>query len=137
MERKKATKAPAPSKSTVESSTTKTTSTTSSGFALQCYKNGMRDTRHSKPPTNLENPPERYARSHTTASPPDSEYKRYFNNVGNAANKATMVVKVSGYMLKVYDDPGYLQPFNQPFTAFPADVACPRRQFRGNKRKRG
>jgi hypothetical protein len=82
----------------------------------------MCDPLHSKPPANLENLLERHARSRTTASPPESEYKRYVNNVGKASNKATMVVQVSAHMLKNSDDPGYLQSFNQPFTGFPRDV---------------
>jgi hypothetical protein len=94
--------------STVGSSSAKTTSTTTSGFALQCYKNGMRDLRHPKPPTNLENLLGRHARSRATASPPDSEYTCYVNTVGKAAIKATMVIKVSTQILKDYEDPGYL-----------------------------
>lgn len=121
MARKKA-KAPAPPESTVESSSTKTTSTTSSGFAIQAYKNGMLEPRHSKPPANLKDIRARHTRSRETASPPESRFKRYINNVEAAPNEATMLFKVGAYMLKEYDDDGYHQVFNQPFTGFPADV---------------
>ncbi|KID89012.1 heterokaryon incompatibility protein, partial [Metarhizium majus ARSEF 297] len=115
-------KASAPPESTDDSNTTKTTSTTTSRFAIQARKNGMLNPLHSKPPTNLENIRKRHARSRATASPPESRFKRYANNVGKAANEATMVVEVSGRLLKEYDDDGYLRVFNQPFTGFPKDV---------------
>ncbi|KAL7970113.1 hypothetical protein HDV63DRAFT_394400 [Trichoderma sp. SZMC 28014] len=109
--------------STSESQKTKTTSTTSSGFADQAYKNGILPPLHSKPPTNLEDIQKRHARSRETASPPETKYKQYVNNVGKAGNEATMVAKTSGYLLKDYDDnEGYNQSFNRAFTGFPENV---------------
>lgn len=109
--------------STSESQKTKTTSTTTSGFAIQAYKNGIPDPLHSKPPTNLEDLRKRHARSRETASPPETKYKHYVNNVGTAVNKATMVQKTSTYLLKDYDDDeSYNQSFNQSFTGFPDNV---------------
>ncbi|KAK0655474.1 hypothetical protein B0T16DRAFT_397072 [Cercophora newfieldiana] len=57
-----------------DSGSTKAISTTSSGFAIQAYKNGILDPRYSKPPTNLEDLHERHARSRETASPPEPAY---------------------------------------------------------------
>lgn len=94
--------------STTASQKTKTTSTTASGFADQAYKNGILPPRHSKPPTNLEDIYERHAKCRATASPTESEYKRYTNKVGRAFNEATMVVETSRRMFKDYnDDEGY------------------------------
>ncbi|RYP67901.1 hypothetical protein DL769_005637 [Monosporascus sp. CRB-8-3] len=92
--------ASAPPESTAQSSTTKTTSTITSGFAIHAYKNGILDPVSSKPPQNLEDIRERAARSRATASPTESEYKRYVNRVEVAPNEATMVVEVSGQLLK-------------------------------------
>lgn len=108
--------------STVDSLSAKTISTTSSGFAIQAHKNGILEPLYSKPPTNLGNIRKRHARSRQTASPPGSEYKRYARTVRGAVNEATMVVEVSGKMLKEYDDHGYKRAFNQAFTGFPNDV---------------
>ncbi|KAK0621575.1 hypothetical protein B0T17DRAFT_508911 [Bombardia bombarda] len=76
----------------------------------------------SKPPENLEDIRERAVRSRATASPTEPEYRRYVNRVEVAPNEATMVVEVSGQLLKKYDDEGYNQVFNQAFTGFPKDV---------------
>ncbi len=100
----------------------KTTSTTTSGFAIQARQNGMLDPISSKLPTNLEDKRERYARSRDTASPPESAYKRYVNRVAKAPDEATMVFEVGGELLKEYDDEGYTRAFNQAFTGFPKDV---------------
>ncbi|KAK0635023.1 hypothetical protein B0T17DRAFT_515079 [Bombardia bombarda] len=118
----KKTSASAPPDSTVESSTTKTVSTTTSGFAIQADENGILQPRYSKPPKNIEDIVERLARSRETASPPESAYKRYVNTVESAPNEATMVFEVGGKLLKEYDDDGYLRVFNQAFTDFPKDV---------------
>ncbi len=124
MGRKKGTEASVsiPSESTIVSSTTKTTSTTTSSFAMQVHKNGIMHPSRSKPPTNLEDVRNRHITSRKTASPPESEYKRYVNKVEVAYNEATMVVEVSGKLLKEYDDEGYQRAFNQAFTGFPKDV---------------
>ncbi|EFY93339.1 hypothetical protein MAC_00577 [Metarhizium acridum CQMa 102] len=118
--------APTAPESTVASTsiktTTKTTSSTTSGFAIHAYKNGILDPVSSKPPENLEDIRERAVRSRATASPTESDYRRYVNRVEVAPNEATMVVEVSGQLLKKYDDEGYHQVFNQAFTGFPKDV---------------
>ncbi|KAK3320252.1 hypothetical protein B0T19DRAFT_451516 [Cercophora scortea] len=111
-----------PQDSTTSSQKTKTTSTTPSGFADQAYKNGILPPRHSKPPKNLEDIHKRHTTSRATASPTESEYKRYTNKVGRAPNEATIVVEISRRMLKDYDDEGYHQSFNQSFTGFPEGV---------------
>lgn len=111
-----------PLESTADSSTTKTTSTTSPGFATQARDNGILPADFSRPPTNLEDIRGRYARSRGTASPTESICERYVNRVNNAPNEATMLVEVSGKLLKEYDDKGYQRAFNQAFTGFPNDV---------------
>jgi hypothetical protein len=105
--------------STDDSSTTKTLSTTASGFAIQARNNGILDPISSKPPTNLEDIRERLARSRQTASPPESVYGRYARIVATARNEATMVFEVGGKLLKEYDDEGYHRKFNQAFTGYP------------------
>ena len=82
----------------------------------------MLEPRHSKPPANIDDIRKRYNRYRETASPPESRFKRYVNNIEAAPNETTIVVKVSAHMLKDCDDPGYLQAFNQPFTGFPRDI---------------
>ncbi|KAL8380650.1 hypothetical protein RB595_005089 [Gaeumannomyces hyphopodioides] len=105
-----------------DSGSTKTISTTSTGFAIQTRKNGILEPRHSKPPTNLENLHERHARSRETASPPESVYKQYTKRAGQARNETTMVIETSGRLLKEYDDEGYTREFNQAFTGYPKNV---------------
>ncbi|KAJ4307541.1 hypothetical protein N0V84_012659 [Fusarium piperis] len=104
------------------STKTKTTSTTTSGFADKARNNGILDPVSSKPPTGLEHVRERHARSRATASPPESEYRRYTKKISKARTEATMVFKVGTHMLKEYEDDGYDQAFNQPFTGFPEDA---------------
>ncbi|KAI0011689.1 hypothetical protein F4779DRAFT_173757 [Xylariaceae sp. FL0662B] len=116
-----------PSDSTIESSTTKTTSTTSSGFAIQATKNGILPPAKSKPPENIEDLRERLARSRGTASPSESAYKHYVNKTDHAINEATMVFEVGRKLLKEYrdddgNDDGYEKMFNQAFTGFPKEV---------------
>jgi hypothetical protein len=113
--------------STVESSFTKTTSSTTSGFAIQARENGILEPRRSKPPANLEDIRKRHARSRETTSPPESAYKRYVNRVEGAANEATMVYQAGRKLLKDYDDgdggdDGYQVALSQSFTGFPKDV---------------
>lgn len=110
-----------PLESTVDSST-RTTSTTTAGFAIKVRKNGILRAPYSKPPTNLEDIRNRFAGSRETPSPTESVYKRYINRIEGVPNEATMVVEVSGKLLKEYDDEGYQRAFNQVFTAFPKDV---------------
>ena len=54
---------------------------------------------------------------------PPSQNTSYANKVENAGNEATMVVEVSGKLLKEYDDEGYTRAFNRAFTGFPKDVS--------------
>ncbi|CAH0021701.1 unnamed protein product [Clonostachys rhizophaga] len=102
-----------------ESQKTKTTSTTSSGFDVQAYKNGLLQPPYSKPPTNLEDHRKQHARSRATASPPEPEYKR---RVEGAGNEAIVAAQVSRHVLKEYGDEGYNQSFGRSFTGFPDDV---------------
>ncbi|KAF4625202.1 hypothetical protein G7Y89_g12966 [Cudoniella acicularis] len=67
--------------STDDSSTTKTISTTASGFAIQARKNSILDPIDSKPPLNLEDIRNRLAESRATASPPES-YSRLRSEPG-------------------------------------------------------
>lgn len=110
----------APPESTGESTSTK--STTTSGFAVQAYKNGILDPLSSKPPTNIEDIRTRYAQFRGTASPTESMYGDYVDTVGRARNKATMVFEVGGQLLKRYPREGYSRVFNQVFTNFPKDA---------------
>ncbi|KAI1144709.1 hypothetical protein F4825DRAFT_458393 [Nemania diffusa] len=103
------------------STKTKTTSTTSSGFAAKARNNGVLDPLHSKPPTNLDDIRKRHAKSRATASPPESVYEHYAHRVGKAGNEATMVVETSK-LLKEYDDKGYPREFNRAFTSLPRDL---------------
>lgn len=112
--------ASAPPESTSESIATKATSTTSSGFAIQAYKNGILEPRYSKPTTNLKEIHEQCARSRIAASPIELVYEDYVDRVRGAVNKATMVVEVNR-ILKEYPK-GYKRAFSQAFTAFPKDV---------------
>ncbi len=77
--------------STDGSSTTKTLSTTASGFAIKARENGILDPLDSKPPKNLEDIRKRLAESRATASPTESVYGDYVHTVGEAPNEATMV----------------------------------------------
>lgn len=123
MARKKGlSKAPlsAPHESTDESTSTKTTTT--SGFAIQAYKNGILDHLCSKPPTNIDDIRTRYAQSRGSASPTGSMYEDYVDTVGRAHNEATIVFEVGGQLLKRYPRKGYSQVFNQEFTSFPKDA---------------
>lgn len=108
--------------STVKSSTTKTNSTTASGFAIQACKNGMLGPRASEPPTNLEDIRKRLAQSRGTPSPTKSEYEDYVDKVVGAVNEATMVFEVGGKLLKNYPNDAYKRAFDKAFTGFPKDV---------------
>ncbi|KAK3367309.1 hypothetical protein B0T24DRAFT_651576 [Lasiosphaeria ovina] len=107
---------------TTESSSTKTLSTTASGFAIQAQENGILDPFSSKPPTNLGEIHRRLASTRATASPPESVYEDYAHTVGTAPNEATIIVEASGKLLKEYPGKGYKKAFNQAFTGYPKDV---------------
>ncbi|KAL2689035.1 hypothetical protein Neosp_003086 [[Neocosmospora] mangrovei] len=109
------------SDTTDDSNSTGTTSTTMSGFAIQARKNGILDPLSSKPPRNLEHLRIRLARSRETASPSESAYGDYVDQVGRAQNEAAMLVKTSARLLKEYPK-GYDQAFKQAFTGLPEDV---------------
>ncbi|CAP61631.1 uncharacterized protein PODANS_4_2290 [Podospora anserina S mat+] len=111
-----------PSDPSDDSGSTKTISTTASGFAIQARKNGILEPRHSQPPTNLQDLHERHARSRESASPPESVYKQYTKRAGQARNETTMVIETSRRLLKEYDDEGYAREFNQAFTGYPKNV---------------
>jgi hypothetical protein len=114
--------ASAPLGSVTESSLTKTTSTTTTGFAMRAHGNGVLLHVSSKPPTNLRDFHQRYDRSRGTASPTESEHKRYIHTVEDAGNEATMVFEVGKELLKDSDNTGYKRAFNRAFTGFPKDV---------------
>ncbi|KAI1122712.1 hypothetical protein F5Y10DRAFT_69412 [Nemania abortiva] len=98
-----------------------TGSTTTSGFAIQAYENGILGPSASKPPTNLEEIRRRYTEPRRSASPTESVYRGYIDTVEAADNEATMIFEVGGHLLKKYDN-GYKRAFNQAFTGFPKDV---------------
>ncbi|TAQ88745.1 hypothetical protein B7494_g2925 [Chlorociboria aeruginascens] len=60
-----------------DSGSTKTLSTTASGFDVRARKNGILDPMGSRPPKNLEEIRERLAAPRETASPPESVYEDY------------------------------------------------------------
>ena len=101
---------------------TKTTSTTTSGFADKARGNGILPSCYSKLPTDLEDVRQRHAAPRATASPTESVYEHFANRITKADNEATMVVEVSRHLLKEYDDKGYKRTFNQQFTDFPKNV---------------
>ncbi|KAI0407485.1 hypothetical protein F4802DRAFT_24291 [Xylaria palmicola] len=110
------------SESTDESGSTKTTSTTTSGFDIQACKNGILLPPSSKTPTNLKARQKRGAESRGTASPTETEHRSFVNRIGNAGNEATIVFEVGAQLLKTYDDEGYTRTFNRAFTGFPKNV---------------
>ena len=103
-----------------DSSTTKTLSTTASGFAIQARENGILDPLESKPPKNLEDIRRRLDESRGTASPTESVYDRYVHTVGDAPNEATMVGEMLP-LLKQYPN-SYRRALKQAFTGFPRDI---------------
>ncbi|KAE8453067.1 hypothetical protein EG329_012254 [Mollisiaceae sp. DMI_Dod_QoI] len=107
---------------TDDSKSTKTTSTTTSGFADKADKNGILHPVHSKLPANLEEIRERHARSRATASPSESEHRRYAKKVSKVGTEATMVFEVGVRMLKEHGDDGYDREFNRPFTNIPQNA---------------
>ena len=121
MAKKKGSKASAPAPSSSVAESTKTTSTTSSGFAIQAYENGILHPIKSEPPKNLKAIRKRLDQSRETASPPESQYEDYVYGVEVAPNEATMVVEVGKKLLKEYPR-AYSKVYNQAFTGFPKDV---------------
>jgi hypothetical protein len=101
-----------------DSGSTKTISTTSTGFAIQARENGILDPLDSKPPKNLDDIRNRLAESRATASPPESVYEDYVHTVGEAPNEATVFGEMLP-LLKRYPK-GYKRALNQAFTAFPS-----------------
>lgn len=106
---------------TDDSSTTRTISTTASGFAIQARKNGILDPIDSKPPKNLQDIRKRIADSRETPSPPESVYKDYAYAVQRTDNEATMVNETIP-LLKKYPREPYKRTLKQAFTAFPKEV---------------
>ncbi|KPM42330.1 hypothetical protein AK830_g4223 [Neonectria ditissima] len=107
---------------TVPSSTTKTISTTMSGFAMQARQNGILNLMLSKPPANLGDIQKRHAQSRGSPSPTASVYDRYVKKVGPAPNEATLVFEAGPRLLKEYADNGYHRVLNQACTGFPKDA---------------
>lgn len=108
--------------SVAESSSTRTTSTTASGFAIQAYKNGILNPRLSKPPSNIRLIQENNLRNRHSTSPTESEYKQYVRDVEGARNEATLLIRTNGKLLKEYRDEGHSKVFNHAFSGFPKDV---------------
>ncbi|KAJ2905784.1 hypothetical protein MKZ38_004461 [Zalerion maritima] len=104
-----------------DSGSTKTLSTTASGFDVRARKNGVLDPMGSRPPKNLEEIRERLAAPRGTASPPESVYEDYAYTVKRAVNEATMVGETLP-LLKTYPREPYTRVLNQAFTAFPKDM---------------
>lgn len=125
--------ASAPPDSTVDSLSTKTTSTITLGFAIQLSKNHVLHPLYSEPPTNLTDIRKRYNLPRKTASPIESVYNDYTNTIGGVPNEATMVVEMSGQLLKKYDDKSYKRAFNQVLQPFQrmlvSTIACPLRSL--------
>ena len=89
-----------------------------SGFTIQANKNGIPNPISSKPPINLENICKQVAGSRKTALPPELAYKRYARTVATAPNKAAIVIKVSGRLLKELDNKGYKKYLTRHLLAF-------------------
>lgn len=124
MEKKKTS---APSEQSTDSSSSSSSSSTPSitntVFAKQASRNGILPPHNSKPPTNLAAIRSRHARSRTSASPSESDFKRYINKVRGACNKTTMLYEVSWKLLKAYDDDKeYTKTISQAFDRFPRGV---------------
>ncbi|KPM35401.1 hypothetical protein AK830_g11176 [Neonectria ditissima] len=100
---------------------TKTTSTTMPGFAMQALDNGILDPSLSKPPENLHEIRRRHAQSRASASYSESAYNDYVDQVENAPNEATMVAQAGPKLLKG-PPRGYQAAFNQAFTGLPKEV---------------
>ncbi|KAF3768264.1 hypothetical protein M406DRAFT_251172 [Cryphonectria parasitica EP155] len=100
---------------------TTTISTTAPGFSSRARDNGILNPRNCKAPTNLDNLREQYAESRYSASPTESAFKDYIDEVEDAPNEATMV-EVGGQLLKKYPRDGYKRVLNQAFTGFPKNV---------------
>ncbi len=77
---------------------------------------------YCQPPKNLNAIRERHAKSRGSASPSESEYRSFVNNVLKAPNEATMLMKAGTKLLKESDESEYLDVYNQAFTAFPKEV---------------
>ncbi|KAL8383625.1 hypothetical protein RB595_010698 [Gaeumannomyces hyphopodioides] len=107
---------------TGNSKSTKTTSTSTSGFAKKAHKNGILHPAYSKPPANLEKIRERHNQPRASVSPPESEYADYAMTVSQAFNEATMVYEVGSRMLKIHGDKGYMRAFNLPLSNIPQNA---------------
>ncbi|RMJ08998.1 hypothetical protein CDV36_011388 [Fusarium kuroshium] len=122
-EKKSKASAPTPSESTVESSpTTKTVSTSMTGFAAQARKNGILGPLDCKPPVNLVDIRERHIRSRGTPSPTESMYQNYVEGITTAPNEMGVTVEVGRQLLKSYPGERYNQAFNKAFTGFPKNA---------------
>lgn len=105
-----------------KSSWTGTISTTAPGFALRAYKNGILDSRSSKPPSNIRPIHENLLQPRNSPSPTESEYKQYIRDVEGASNEATLLIRTNGKLLKEYQDKGYTKQFNHAFSSFPKNI---------------
>ncbi|KAF2964694.1 hypothetical protein GQX73_g8888 [Xylaria multiplex] len=83
--------------STADSSSAKTISTTSPGFAIRAHRNGIVGSLYSKPPTNLGTIHEQHAKPRASASPTESMYEHYSHTVSKIGNEATTVYNDVGF----------------------------------------
>ncbi|KAI3394041.1 hypothetical protein diail_3306 [Diaporthe ilicicola] len=117
------------------SSSTGTTSTTASGFAIQAYENGILKAWSSKPPSNIRLIHEIHHQPRHSPSPTESEYKRFVRDVNEARNEVTLLNKTSRELLKQYRDEGYTNQLDCAFSGFPKDsgindgLSAPRPDF--------
>ena len=98
-------------------------STTDAGFQGAALRNGILNPDRSKSHTNLKSCQERINRSRDTASPSESEYRKFAHKIQTACNKQTVLLQTS-QLLKEYDkaDMRYSKVYNQQFNAFPKNI---------------
>lgn len=105
-----------------QSRSTRTFSTTKSGFAIRAYDNGLLPPDCSEPPTNLEELRRRFASACESASPTREDYEDYVENAETAANEASVAANGIQHLLKNHGQKGYIRKFDVPFTGIPKDV---------------
>ncbi|CAK7228841.1 hypothetical protein SCUCBS95973_007017 [Sporothrix curviconia] len=99
-----------------------TTSTTASGFAARAFDNGVLNPASSRPPDLAELQKRLAARRESSSPPASCAFEVYKNKVDSAVNEVTMLLEVSGALLKDHQTKGYPRAASQAFTAFPRDV---------------
>ncbi|KAK4133512.1 hypothetical protein BT67DRAFT_355168, partial [Trichocladium antarcticum] len=110
-----------PTDSTKTTKSDKTISTTTSGFQAQATANGILCPRKSMPPGNVKETLDRLNESRGSASPPESQYRRYCNRIVKAGNEAAIVQRMLP-LFKEYDGDEYDFDMNRAFSGLPKDV---------------